>query len=291
VYKRQFLQFTALWGKTSNETTFEEGVSRLEWPMDNKLASFGYAVNYRGIVELDLALHTSPWMRSGNYMEDSDWLDEAHYPGRQPHSGVDVYSRSTVDSKALIFDSALRAYPLSNSYASVGLLVGYHNQQLDFRAYDTNQVGLGPWQDQTVSVTGATSTYTVRYGFFELGLTGRLHAGKVLSLTVDTSVIPYAKVSDEDNHLRRYRNSHTECTGYGGMISLSTQFALSKKWYVSSSCSRIHISADDGHQRQYWYGNDPATPGYDDTGQSVSGIDAELVQDSFAAGIALGCSF
>lgn len=285
-----FLQFTTLWGETSYETTFEEGVSRLDWPMDMQLASFGYSASYRGIIELDLALHASPWMRSGNSMEDFDWLDETYYPGRQVHGGIDVYSESVIDSQALIFDATLRTYPLSISFASAGLLVGYHNQQMDFRAYDTSQVGFGSWQDQTVSVTGPTSTYNVKYSFYEIGLTGRLHAGKTLRVTVDASAIPYAEASDEDNHLRRLRTSQTEATGYGGMLSLSMQYALNKKWFVSSSCSRVHISTD-GHQRQYWYGNDPATPGYDDTGQELSGIDAEIIQDSFIAGIGIGCSF
>ncbi len=283
-----FLQFTTLWGETSNETTFQGGVSRLDWPMDMQLASVGYSASYRGIIELDLALHASPWMQGGSPMKDFDWLDEARYPGRQAHGGVDVYSESDLDSKALAFDSALRIYPLSASFASAGFLVGYHYQEMDFRAYDTHQVGYGSWQDQTISTTGPTSTYNVKYDFYEIGLTGRLHAGSVLKVTADASVIPYAEVSDEDNHLRRLRTSRTECSGYGGKLSLSMRFALSKKWYVSSSCSRVHISAD-GHQRQYWYGNDPAT-GFDDTGQAVSGIDAEIIQDSFSAGIALGCS-
>ena len=282
------LQFTALWGETSNETTFREGKSRLDWPMDMQLASFAYSAGYRDFIEFDFFLHASPWMSSGSPMKDFDWLDESYHPWCQPHDGIDVYSESPVDSKALIFGTAIRAYPLSVSCFSAGILVGYHNQKMDFRAYDTNQVGYGSWQNQTASTTGRTSTYNVKYRFWEIGLTGRLHAGNVLKVTADASVIPYAEASDEDDHIRRFRTSTTECTGYGGMISLSTQFALSKRWFVSSSCSRVHISTD-GHQRQYWYGNDPAT-GFDDTGQVVSGIDAEIIQDSFSVGIALGCS-
>lgn len=281
------LQLTALWGETSAETTFQEGTSRLDWPMDLQLVSFAYTAGYRSLVELELALHASPWMRSGTPMRDYDWLDESYFSGLQPHEGTDIYSESEVDSKAFVFDSILRVYPLSFSFASAGIIAAYQNQQMDFKAYNTNQIGFGSWQSYTTRSSGPTSTYNLKGSIYRIGLTGRLHAGNVLRATIDASAIPYAKFSDEDNHIRRLRVSEAECTGYGGMLSVSTQFALGRKWYLSSFCSKTHISTE-GHQRQYWYGNDPASFG-NDTGLVRSGIDAEIIQDSFSAGIAVGC--
>lgn len=281
------LQLTGLWGETSVETTFRDGRSRLVWPMDVQLAGVAYTAGYRDIVELEVSLHACPWIRSGAPMKDYDWLDESYSPGLPPHGGTDIYSESKVDSKAFMFDSILRVYPLSVSSASAGLFAAYHNGQADFRAYDTNQIGFGPWQGYTNTSSGPTCTYNLKSALFQIGLTGRLHAGNVLKITIDASVIPYAEFSDEDNHIRRSRVSRAECSGYGGMLSISTQFALGGKWYLYSSCSKAHVSAD-GHQNQYWYGNDPASPG-NETGHTESGINTEITQDSFRAGIAIGC--
>lgn len=279
-----------MWGETSNHTCFREGASRLEWPMDMQLIGTAYMINFFDAVELEVGMQAAPWISNGKPMQDYDWIDESlsRSPRRADHEGLDIYSMSIVDSKAFSYDATMRGFPLSVQFASLGFFLSYRNQEMDFNAFDTNQIGFGSWQDQTARAYGPTSTYTVEYDTYLIGLAWRVHAADFLKMTVDTAYIPYAKAVDEDNHIRRLRLSQTKCTGTGGMLSLSMQFSLSKKWYVSSSCSKLHI-ATDGHQKQSWYGNDPASVGFDDTGQVLSGIDAEIDQDSFHAGISIGC--
>lgn len=283
--------FISMWGETSNNTCFREGASRLEWPMDMKLVHTAYMVNLSDFVEVELGLRAGPWISSGRPMQDYDWMNEAlsRSPRRADHEGVDIYSTSIVDSKAFSYDATMRVFPLNFQYATLGLFFSYQNQEMDFKAYDTNQTGFGSWQDQTTSVFGPISTYAVEYDTYLIGLAWRAQAADFLKLTIYTAYIPYAKASDEDNHIRRLRVSRTECTGTGHMLSLSMQFRLSNKWFVSSTCSKLRISTD-GHQKQIWYGNDPASPNYDDTGQVMSGINAEINQDSFHAGISIGCN-
>ena len=89
---------------------------------------------------------------------------------------------------------------------------------------------------------------------------------------------------------RRRRLSLSEATGTGGMLSLSLQYYFTDIWYAATTCSKLRIKTS-GNQVQYWYGNDPATPGLDDTGRALAGIDVEIEQDTFHMGVGLGCRF
>lgn len=290
------LQYTSLWGDTSYEITFKQGMSRLEWPLEMNLFGAAYTAAYRDIFELELFLATCPWGSSDKPMKDFDRLDEAYYPSRQGHAGLDIYSESAVNAKAMIYGANVRAFvhsfPAVHAFpaASMGLFLAYHSQETDFSAFDTRQQGYGSWQDQSGMIYGPTTVYTVDYDILYAGLTFRANASDVLKITLDASYIPYVQANDEDNHIRRMRISRSECTGDGSMVSLSVQFALNKRWYLYSSCSKTRIDTS-GHQTQYWYGNDPATPNLDDTGHVLPGIDAEIGQRSFNAGIAVGCRF
>jgi hypothetical protein len=278
---------TGVWGTASNRTVFSTGMSRLDWPMNFGLVGGLYRAGVRGLAEWDLSIQACPWTRSMQNMEDYDLLKESRY-GYASHEGIDIYSESTTDSKAFILGTGLRVFALSLPYADLGVFLGYENQEMDFKTYNVRQTGYGPWAPlYTVSLTGPGSTYTLNYEFYSLGLTWRLEAGEQASLTLDAAFIPYASVSDEDEHLRRYRESKTTCDGTGSMLSMNGQFALTGKWFVSSSCSLVSISAD-GYQKQFWWGNDPGSAG-DETGTVLGGIDAHMEQDSFRIGLALGC--
>ncbi len=279
--------YTGLWGTASNKTEFSSGVSTLDWPMDSSLVGGEYRGRYRDIAEFALSIQACPWTRSVHDMKDSDTLDDAAY-GYATHDGVDIYSESATDSKAFVLNAELRAYPLSYGYASVGLITGWRSLEMDFKTYDLRQTGYGSWTAYTMDLPGPISTYNLTCEYYTLGLTWRLKAGEQASLTVDTAIIPYARVSDEDEHLRRFRSSETDCDGSGTALSVTGRLALTPRWFVSTSCSRVRITAD-GHQKQYWWGNDPGAAG-NETGTGISGIDAKMKQDSLQIGLSLGCS-
>lgn len=289
------LQYISLWGDTSYQTTFKQGSSRLDWPLDMHLLGAAYMAAYREAFELELFLQTCPRTSIHRPMKDYDWLDEAYYPGRQDHAGPDIYSESEINAKALIYGVNarifLRSFPAVRALpaASVGLFLAYHAQEIDFSSYDTFQDGYGPWQDQTCVIYGPTTTYTVNYDVLHTGLTFRAQAGDALRITLDASYLPYVEANDEDHHIRRKRVSRADCTGDGSMVSLSLQFALNSTWFLHSSCSRMRIDTS-GSQTQRWYANDPASD-IDDTGRVLPGISTEIDQRSFNAGFAIGCRF
>jgi len=275
-------------GKNHNTTSFDGGKSSLKWPIDVKTAGASLLLSGDNIMEVEIGLIAEPWRDNAAPMKDYDYIDESLYPGKSAHEGVDIYSESTLDSKALILSIRSRVFPFRTRYLSAGVSAGYEYQEFDYRAYDTRQVGFGPWSDQSTVVSGPVSFYTVDYDIFSLGLVARSAIDDVVTITLDASILPIVMTDDEDEHLRRSRVSTSSCDGYGFMSSLSTDFRVSEKWSISTLCglSRIHT---DGHTTQYWYGDDPATLHFNDTGQKISGIDTKIDQNTFR--VAIGATY
>jgi hypothetical protein len=275
-------------GKTRNTTSFDGGKSSLKWPIDVKTAGASLLLAGDDIMEVEIGLIAEPWRNNTSPMKDYDYIDESNYPERSTHEGVDIYSESTLNSKALILSIRSRVFPFRTRYLAAGVSAGYEYQEFDYRAYDTRQVGFGSWSDQSIVVSGPVSFYTVDYDIFSLGLVVRSAIEDVVTITLDASILPIVMSSDEDEHLRRSRVSISSCNGSGFMTSLSTDFRVLEKWSISTLCglSRIHT---DGHNRQFWYGDDPATLHFNDTGQKISGIDTKIDQNTFR--VAIGATY
>ncbi|MGC9325792.1 MAG: omptin family outer membrane protease [Desulfomonilia bacterium] len=275
-------------GETVYETTYQEGVSRLEWPIDVTTGALTYGISWKDSIEAGLQISACPWRTISQCMEDYDWIDESSYSGRPVHDELDIYSKSSLDSKVMLFGAHARYFFLSNTFCAFGLNVGYQFQEYDYRAYDTLQEGYGPWQDQTSSVSGPVATYTVKYELWNLGVSLRAHLDDVITVTLDTAVVPDVKARDEDTHLRRSRVTASSCSGYGNQTSLSTVFHCPRGWDVNTVCSLACLRTRGWHS-QYWYGDDPASGRFDDTGQSLTGIRAEIDQHTFS--VSIGASY
>jgi hypothetical protein len=273
-------------GENSYKTKFDGGQSLLKWPIDIKTVGVGFLLSGGNIVEVELGLIAKPWGLSSGDMRDYDFIDES--PGRPVHDGVDIYSRSTVDSRALIYNIRSRIFPVRTKFLSAGLSAGYEYQEFDYRAYDTSQVGYGTWSDQTSSVSGLVSRYSPEYNIYSLGLALKSSIDDILIITLDASYLPLITTRDEDDHLRRSRLSMSTGRGTGYKTEITTLFKAYKNWYVSSRCGLSRIRTD-GHQTQSWYGDDPATPHFNDTGETISGIKVKIDQETFQ--IALGAMY
>jgi hypothetical protein len=277
-------------GQSTNRTTFEGGVSKLQWPIDVKGPSISAGVTRGDFMDLDFGLFAEPWGSNNRVMKDFDYLDEGEFPGRLPHDGVDIYSETDLDSKALAMSVHSRVFPLRSWYLSAGLTAGYRYEEYDYRGYNTRQTGYGSWQDQTNTVSGPSSFYTVEYDIYSAGVALQSHVEDILLIALEASWLPLVYGSDEDEHLRRNRVTFTNTTGSGYQTSLKGSFTVAEGWAINSECLYARI-ATDGHQSQYWYGDDPATPSFNDTGYKLSGIDAELNQENFRFAIGTTCRF
>jgi hypothetical protein len=271
-------------GENSYKTTFDGGQSLLKWPIDVKTVGVDLLLTKGDTAEVELGLFTKPWGMSEGVMQDSDFIDESHYSGRSSHDGVDIYSESKVNSRALVFNARSRIFPLHMKYLSAGFSAGYDYQEFDYRAYNTRQVGYGTWSDQTNSVSGIVSLYSEQYDIYSLGLALKSSIDDVIIITLDAAALPWVTVSDEDNHLRRSRISMSTCRGSGYKTDFTILFKAYKNFYISSHCALSRMRTD-GHQTQFWYGDDPATPHFNDAGDTLSGIKIRIDQQTFQTGI------
>ncbi len=277
-------------GRTTNTTTFDGGTSKLRWPIDVKTPGLGLNLELLDCMDLDLSIAAEPWGGGNSPMLDCDYLDEAEYPGRQPHAGVDIASTTELDSKALVMAVSSRIFPVRSGTLSAGISLGYRHEEYDYRGFNTSQTGYGPWASSTVVVDGPTTLYSVDYDIFSAGIALRAAVEGSIEITLEAAALPYVRAHDEDDHLRRNRVSRTSTTGNGYQTSMRGSFAVTEHWVLASECAFARI-ATDGHQTQYWYADDPATPGFNDTGYSLSGIDAELDLKTFRVAIGVARRF
>lgn len=284
------IELVSTWGENSYEISFPEGTSRLEWPMDMRALGATYALGYSDLFEVNLSVATKPWSENQDTMKDYDWIDESYYSGRTAHEGVDIFSQSDLDTKVFMVNADTRLFFYTYKPVSFALLAGYNYYETDYRAFNTSQVGYGSWQDQSDIINGPTITYALEMTSIALGMSCRLNISREVSITVDASFLPYVEAVDEDNHIRRSRVSQSECTGTGTEVSLFTRFNVYENWDIHARCTKQRISTS-GEQTQYWYGDDPATSTYDDTGSFLSNIDAEIDQTIFQIALGIGCRF
>ncbi|HVN70394.1 MAG TPA: omptin family outer membrane protease [Desulfomonilia bacterium] len=267
-------------GENVYQQSFESGRSKLKWPIDVKTLGIELGLTGKDLFDVEFLAAAEPWVSDSHPMKDYDYINESAYPGRQSHDGVDIFSESKVESKAFVIDGKSHLFPVRTRFISAGLTAGYRYEEYDYRASDTRQTGYGPWQDQTSKVSGPTSLYTIEYEIFSLGLSLRSDIGDTLVLTLDACALPFVHVKDEDNHIRRTRISKSTTSGSGYQTSFSGLYKISRNWFISSGFTLSSIETS-GHSDQFWYGDDPATPYFNDTGEMLKGIDTEINQKCY----------
>jgi hypothetical protein len=273
------LEAVNLSGENTYKTTFDGGHSLLKWPIDVKTVGIELVAAAGRTAEVELVLYAKPWMSSNGLMKDYDYLDESRYFNRAPHDGTDIYSESKVDSRAMVFQGRARIFPLQRKLFSAGFSAGYEYQEFDYHAYNTRQVGYGPWSDRTGSASGLVSQYFLQYDMYSLGLTFRSNIDDIFIFTLDASYLPYVTAKDEDDHLRRNRVSLSDTRGNGYQAEISGLFKVYKRLYLSSRVN-VRTIRTDGSQNQYWYGDDPSTSNFNDTGSSFRGVGVRIDQES-----------
>jgi len=297
-------------GDTTYKITFLGGASELEFPLRHSLLGFEVALGHKGFgpekefpgrLVLNWAFNTTT---EKGKMEDSDWIDndvafftDLGVPG-SAHAGKDIYSESNAKLKANIVDISyvfdldnvptrsrdpeekpLGATSFGKPKMTISAMVGYRTQKFEYEISDTVQVGYGPYAPYfTGNVPGKTLEYRVRYKFPYLG-------AKVEAMLKDQTrgsfylgFSNWVTARDLDDHILRRKIAKADCTGSAFIMGLGLQWVVKPEWFIQFDTSLLQIDTD-GIQKQIWYGDDPASSGFDDTGSSVK------VKDEITASI------
>lgn len=258
--------------------------SRLEFPLDVSLGGIQIAVRShpkdKRSWSTSFKLHTN-LANPGNSMKDSDW---GIFTGDL--SQKDVYTESVSELRAVLVSLEGKRGIYHRNVFSLSLYGGVKFQHLEQDLFGVE----GWWRqfDSTNSVyrdtiffsdTGQVGYYRVRYFIPMAGLSVGLKTINGGSVDLSGALL-LIFASDFDDHLRRKKTSTASGTGRGFDGSLSMYFPLGTKatgrspsLELSGGFMTLNVATG---QTQTWYGDDPLTPDFDDTGQSISGIPYEI---------------
>ena len=270
--------------------------SVLSYPLDGyeaglKLTAFTIPKHKtNGCYGLELSL-SKTLTHPSEAMVDSDWV-------AVPSINLDKFIFGATKSEAKLRDFKLLAAAgirlnLNPKIEWTGT-VGYN-----YLYYRYDMIGLSGWYDldfnespDPVDMTELTGTnvldYKVEYHLLNLRTKFELLSSEGLKLFIEGQWFPYVKAIDIDDHLLRYKTGESSCKGSGYSIEGGTKinlftFPAGAKIYFGGGYELRRIKAT-GSQIQKWYGDDPATDDFDDTGSVSSPIEntLKLRQNNFS---------
>lgn len=271
--------------------------SELEYPLDVNMG--GGALKFSGNIaeKLPWAL-TVEYYKSlqdpGKFMKDSDWIEVPSY---------DIYefvqfteSDLTLDAKT--YDVSLSIGVINRPVIKVFGKLGYLNQKFSFDVssirgwyLDTAEVR----QHYEDYIDQQVLYYSVEYKMPYIGVDFEIYPIKLIDLNLQFAISPKTKGIDFDDHILRFKSSVADCSGTTLMGEGLARLNLSVipgpvNWDIGFGFEYLQFTLE-GEQTQTWYGDDPASPGYDDTGNVSSGIDYEMESKQTAFKIVLSGSF
>ncbi len=134
--------------------------------------------------------------------------------------------------------------------------------------------------------------YKASYYLPQVGVRTILAATRRLSFELGAAGT-VAIARDFDDHLLRYKNAKGSGTGIGLLSSFKSTYRIS----YGSATYLFGVSFDfltvkvNGNQTQSWYGDDPASVGYDDTGDVLKNIHHDMSTTQYRAALTLGVMF
>ncbi|MFH2055303.1 MAG: omptin family outer membrane protease [bacterium] len=177
----------------------------------------------------------------------------------------------------------------------LGITVGYRHYLIkqDIIGYEGWQLDDSTGAQRPLSGTARGIYYKIVYYLPHAGIRSRLQLADWLRWD---NRLTYLQVfaSDYDDHLLRNKVSAADVHGAGGNLrcefSLIQTSASGALPFASLYADLTYLQAW-GDQTQSWYGDDPASPDEDDTGQVVSGIPHDVESLQLNIGFRIGLVF
>ncbi|UCE24793.1 MAG: omptin family outer membrane protease [Candidatus Zixiibacteriota bacterium] len=231
-------------------------------------------------------------------MKDSDWDAASGFYELTKWS----YTESSPEMKSLMLDIEATRRILTRGKVQIAVLAG-------FRYYKIEQdlFGVDGWQRIFDPVT---LTYSEQFFFDELADTQVLfyevkYSMPQIGLNLSTDLSPKVAArlktvftpvwyEDVDDHVLRNKLSTSDGTGTGFVGSLNIHYDISSGQAQSAPFidffAEVMTLTASGDQTQEWYGDDPASPGSDDTGLRIDGLPHEVNSTRFHFGVKIGMS-
>lgn len=184
---------------------------------------------------------------------------------------------------------------------NIGMLVGINYQNLKFDIND-----FYGWQKpfDTINFVYTDSlllganipalTYDIIYVNPYVGLIAHNKLSKNSTLNLKAA-LQSVLVKDEDDHLLRFKLSTSSGSGIGFLggfdLKLKLEDSNSKLQPFVKLTGEFNIMKVETNQKQEWYGDDPATPNLDDTGEVSDNLPHIIRSKQITAGIQIGLSF
>lgn len=184
---------------------------------------------------------------------------------------------------------------------NIGMMVGFKYQNLKFDIND-----FYGWQkpfdlenfvylDSVIMWDFVPAlTYDITFANPYVGFFSHSKLSKSSSLNLKVAMQSVI-IKDEDNHLLRRKISTSSGTGLGFLGGLEFKLKLHKS--KSSIQPFLKIAGEfssmkvETNQTQRWYGDDPATPDIDDTGEVSDKLPHIIRSQQISAGLQFGLSF
>lgn len=252
--------------------------SELEFPLNTLLLGLegAYRNTERGIAggfQFDYRLATSMGGGSGK-MKDSDWLtdDLDIFLVGSPNPGLDIYSESDADLKAMIIDLRLSYSAWASEEWDAGPLVGLLYEKFSYDVSNVNQVGYGPYAaGYSGSASGLVLTYEVAYTIPLVGIRTTLHPTDSFEGRLDLGYSPWVSAKDKDDHLLRYKLSEASTTGDAFLAALSGQWETEAGNFIQLRGEYLKIDTTGTQDQRF----------YDGSGVSFSGINDRIDSEQF----------
>ena len=255
------LQTGYIKGYSKYHISFSGGASELEFPLNTYLAGVIFGLVQRqdlsqGEYRAEKESLSLSWFKDIGHtgkMQDSDWIDDDSAYGLSDHPGKDIYSQSSSDINLDMLDFKYIYNFLRKQRITIGGMLGYKYDKYSYKIYDTNQVGIGPYDPLfTVYVPGASLNYQVRYRFFYFGANSDLSLNEKMFLHFQFGYSPWVRVNDLDDHLLRYKLSKANTCGDAYFLNVNGRFDIVPNWYLGFGFEYTKIDTK-GIQYQSFY--------------------------------------
>lgn len=283
------------------DTSISTGHSVLAFPIDGYRAGIKGCLltqpkgnkNIRYGLELEIS---KTFIQPAEAMVDSDWVvvpELTYYQDRF------IFGATESEAKLSDYDVSLAGVIKRDLSRNI---VGTVSGGYQFKRYQYDIYGISGWYDRDLDGVHEVVPpyyyqgvnvldYKVTYSIFSLGTNIELLSNEGLRLSIGGIWFPYVSAKDLDDHLLRYKTAESDCQGSGYSLKAKGSAKLNpsplnngSNVYLGIGYCITRITAT-GSQIQKWYGDDPASDDFDDTGSVTSPIEntLKLRQNIFSA--------